>query len=117
MLRAIGARRGQVLRSIVLESILVGLVSAAVGLAAGVGLSFGLRALLSTVGLEIPNGSLVISSATITTAFVVGVTVSVLSAVVPAIRASKVRPIAALRETAIDNSGVSLFSGSPPACW
>ena len=105
------------LRSIVLESILVGIVSAAIGLAAGVGLSFGLRALLSTVGLEIPNGSLVISSATITTAFVVGVTVTLLSAVAPAIRASKVRPIAALRETAIDNSAWVARSGSPPACW
>ncbi len=68
MLRAIGARRGQVLRSVVLESILVGLVSAAVGLAAGVGLSYGLRALLGAGGLEIPSGSLVVSSATITTA-------------------------------------------------
>jgi putative ABC transport system permease protein len=100
MLRAIGARRGQVLRSVVFESILVGLVSAAIGLAVGVGLSYGLRALLGAGGLEIPSGSLVVSSATITTALVVGVTVSVLSAVVPAVRASRVRPIAALRDLA-----------------
>jgi putative ABC transport system permease protein len=108
MLRAIGARRGQVLRSVVLESIMVGLVSAAVGLAVGVGLSFGLRALLAAGGVDIPSGSLVVSSATITTAFVVGVGVSVLSAVMPAVRAGRVRPIAALRDVAVDRSGLSL---------
>jgi len=108
MLRAIGARRGQVLRSIVLESVLVGVVAAAVGLVAGIGLSFGLRALLSSVGLEIPAGDLVISSGTVITAFVVGLTTSVLSALLPAIRASKVRPIAALRDVAVDRSGVSM---------
>ncbi len=109
MLRAIGARRGQVLRSVVLESVVVGVVAAAVGLAAGIGLSFGLRALLAAGGLDIPDGSLVVSSATITTALVVGVVVSVLSAVVPAVRASRVRPIAALRDVAVDRSGSSLW--------
>jgi putative ABC transport system permease protein len=108
MLRAIGARRGQVLRSVVLESMVVGLLSAAVGLAAGVGLSFGLRALLAAGGLETPGGSLVVSSATVTTALVVGVGVSVLSAVVPAVRASRVRPMAALRDVAVDRSSLSL---------
>lgn len=108
MLRAIGARRGQVLRSVLLEAVLVGVVAAAIGLAAGVGLSFGLRALLSTVGLDIPDGALVISSATITTAFAVGVLTSVLSAMVPAWRAGRVRPIAALRDVAVDRSGVSV---------
>ena len=108
MLRAIGARRSQVLRSIVLESVGVGLVAAAIGLVAGVGLSFGLRALLATAGLDIPSGPLVVSSATITTAFVVGVATSVLSAVVPAVRASRVRPVAALREVAVDRSDLSV---------
>ena len=107
MLRAIGARRGQVLGSVVLESIVVGVVSAVIGLAAGVGLSYGLRALLGAGGLEIPSGALVVSSATITTALIVGVTVSVVSAVVPAWRASRVRPIAALRDMAVDRSGLS----------
>jgi putative ABC transport system permease protein len=108
MLRAIGARRGQVLRSVVLESIVVGLVSAAVGLAAGIGLSFGLRALLDAGGVDVPSGSLLVSSATITTALVIGVAVSVFSALVPALRASRVRPIAALRDIAVDRSGLSL---------
>ena len=108
MLRAVGARRGQVLRSVVLESVFVGIVSAAVGLAAGVGLSFGLRALLSSVGLDIPSGPIVVASGTIVTAFLVGVGVSVVSAVLPAVRASRVKPIAALRDVAVDRSGVSI---------
>jgi putative ABC transport system permease protein len=108
MLRAIGARGRQVLWAVLFESVLIGLVSSAIGLAAGVGLSFGLRALLASVGLDIPSGALVISSATVTTAFVIGLTVSVLSALVPALRASRVKPIAALRDVAIDRSGASI---------
>jgi putative ABC transport system permease protein len=108
MLRAIGAKRSQVLRSVVLESVVVGFVSAAVGLVAGIGLSFGLKALLSSVGLEIPSGPVVVSSATVITSFVIGVTVSVVSVILPAIRASRVAPIAALRDVADDRSGVSL---------
>ena len=108
MLRAIGARRSQVLRSIVLEAVLVGVVASGIGLAAGIGLSFGLRSLLASVGLEIPSGPIVVASSTVVTAFVVGVTVSVLSAVMPAVRASRVKPIAALRDVALDRSGVSL---------
>ena len=107
LLRAIGARRSQVLRSVVLESVVVGIVASGVGLLAGVGLSFGLRALLAAAGLEIPSGPIVVSGATIATAFLVGVTVSVLSAVAPAVKASRVRPIAALRDVATDRSGFS----------
>lgn len=107
MLRAIGAKRGQVLRSIVLEAVAVGIVAAAIGLVAGIGLSFGLRALLSGAGLDIPSGSIVVASGTVLTAFVVGVAVSVVSAVAPAVRASRVRPIAALRDVAVDRTGTS----------
>jgi putative ABC transport system permease protein len=108
LLRAIGARRGQVLRSVLLEAVVVGMVAAGVGLVAGIALSFGLRGLLASVGLEIPDGTLVVTAGTVITAFAVGLAASVLSAVVPALRASGVRPIAALREVAIDRSGVSV---------
>ncbi|MGE0795309.1 MAG: ABC transporter permease, partial [Acidimicrobiia bacterium] len=108
MLRAIGSRRSQVLRSVLLEAVLIGAVAAALGLVAGLGLSFGLRALLGTVGLDIPRGSLVIGSDIIVQSVVVGVLTSVLSALVPAIRASRVRPIAALRDVAVDRSSASV---------
>jgi putative ABC transport system permease protein len=108
MLRAIGARSSQVLRAVVLESVIVGVVASAIGLVGGIGLSFALRALLAGVGVEIPSGPLVVSGATVTTAFVVGLTVSILSALVPAFRASRVKPIAALRDVAVDRSGASV---------
>jgi putative ABC transport system permease protein len=108
MLRAIGSRRSQVLRSVLLEAVLIGVVAAALGLVAGVGLSFGLRELLGTVGLDIPRGSLVVDSRIIVQSFAVGVLTSVFSALVPAIRASRVRPIAALRDIAVDRSNASV---------
>jgi putative ABC transport system permease protein len=108
MLRAIGASRRQVVKSVLFESIAVGLVASAVGLGVGVLMSFGLRALLSAVGLDIPGGSVVITPKTVITAFLVGSIVTVLSALAPALRASKVKPIAALRDLAVDNSGASL---------
>jgi putative ABC transport system permease protein len=108
MLRAIGASRAQVVRSVVFESLAVGVVASAVGLGVGVLMSFGLRALLSAVGLEVPSGPIVIAPSTVITAFVVGTAITVISALLPAVRSSRVRPIAALRDVAIDVSGSSL---------
>ena len=108
MLRAIGASRRQVVKSVLFESIAVGLLASAAGLGAGVLMSFGLRTLLGAVGLDVPGGSVVITPQTVVTAFLVGSVVTVLSALAPALRASKVKPIAALRDMAIDNSGASL---------
>ena len=108
MLRAIGASRAQVVRSVVFESVAIGVVASAVGLGVGVLMSFGLRALLSGVGLEVPSGSIVIAPSTVITALVVGTAITVISAVWPAVRSSRVRPIAALRDVAIDVSGSSV---------
>lgn len=108
MLRAIGAGRRQLLRSLIAESAAVGVVAGAIGLAAGVLMSFALRALLAGAGLEIPAGTTVVSTDTIVISFVVGVVVTVVSALAPAVRASRVRPIAALRDVAVDRSGVSI---------
>lgn len=108
MLRAVGASRRQVLRSVLVESIGVGLVASAVGLGLGVLMSFGLRELLGAVGLEIPSGPVVISTATIVTSAIVGVTVTVISAVAPALKASRVKPITALRDVAQDTTGSSV---------
>lgn len=108
MLRAIGASRRQVLGAIVFESFLVGAVASCIGLAGGLGMSIGLRALLGAVGLDIPDGSLVVTAPTVVTAFVIGTTVTALSALAPALRASRVRPIAALRDVATDRSSGSL---------
>ncbi|MGD9701547.1 MAG: ABC transporter permease [Acidimicrobiia bacterium] len=108
LLRAIGAGRAQVLRSVLLEAVAVGLVACAVGLGLGVGMSFGLRELLAQVGLDIPSGPTVITAATIVTSVIVGVVITVASALAPAFRASRVAPIAALRDIAIDRSHLSV---------
>jgi putative ABC transport system permease protein len=84
MLRAVGASRRQVLRSVLLESATIGALSSAVGLGAGVLMSFGLRGLLAFVGLEIPSGDVVVTGGTIATAFIVGISVTMLSSVGPA---------------------------------
>jgi putative ABC transport system permease protein len=108
MLRAVGASRRQVLRSVLLESATIGAVSSAIGLGAGVLMSFGLRGLLTAVGLEIPSGDVVITGGTIATAFTVGITVTMISSIGPALRASRIAPIAALRDTAIESTATSL---------
>ena len=108
MLRAVGASRRQVLRAVLLESAMIGTVASAVGLGAGVLMSFGLRGLLGAVGLKLPSGDVVITSGTVMTAFLVGISVTMVSSFGPAIRASRIRPIAALRDTAIESTITSL---------
>jgi putative ABC transport system permease protein len=107
MLRAIGAGRRQVVQSVLVEATAVGAAACAIGLVLGVGMSFGLRRLLGQVGLDIPSGPTVVSAATILTSVVVGVVVTLVSALAPALRAGRVRPIAALRDVAIDRSHLS----------
>jgi len=108
MLRAIGAGRGQVLRSVLVEAVAVALVSVAAGLGLGVGMSYGLRGLLASVGLDIPSGPIVITTGTVVTAVVVGLVVTLASALAPAVRASRVAPMAALRESSIDRTHLSV---------
>lgn len=107
LLRAIGAGRTQVLTSMLVEAVLVGLVSAIFGLLAGVGLAKGVTALLDAAGADLPTTSLVVRGSTVLFALVVGVLVTLVAAVIPAIRATRVPPLAALREVAIDRSGAS----------
>lgn len=107
MLRTIGASRRQLLWSTTAESAVVGLVAGSVGLLVGIGGSLGLKALIGAVGLEIPSGPTVISTGTVVTAFVVGVVGTVVSAVGPAVRASRVRPIAALRDVGVARATAS----------
>ncbi|MFI6101716.1 ABC transporter permease [Lentzea sp. NPDC051213] len=100
LLRCVGADRGQVFRSVLAEAVFMGLVASVLGILGGLGVSAGLQALISTVGG--PGGEdaqirLPISWVTIAAGFGVGVLVTVLSAVLPARRATRVAPVAALR--------------------
>jgi putative ABC transport system permease protein len=107
LLRAIGASRGQVLLSVLVEAILIGLVAAAVGLVIGVLLGYGALNGLRALGLELPGETIVVAPNTVVLSLVVGVVVTVGAAIVPAIRATRVPPIAALRDVAIDRSSRS----------
>ncbi|SEC08604.1 ABC transporter permease [Rhodococcus koreensis] len=98
LLRAIGASRTQVGRSVVFEALVVGVIGSAIGIAAGVGLAYGLRALLNAFDVGLPEGPLQVGPRTILIALVVGVLVTTVSAYAPARRASKVPPVAAMRE-------------------
>jgi putative ABC transport system permease protein len=107
LLRAVGASRRQVLGSVLLEAVVVGLIAALLGVAAGVGVAAGLRALLSGFGLEIPAGGIVLAPRTVLVSLLTGVLVSAASAVLPARRAAKAPPLAAIRDLAHDSSGQS----------
>lgn len=107
VLRAIGASRRQVLSSVLLESLVVGVLSSAVGLAAGIGVAGLLRSLIEAVGIEVPASDLVVAPASMVTALVVGVVITVASAVLPARRAARIAPVAAMRESAVDSSAGS----------
>lgn len=98
LLRALGASRGQVVRSVLAEALVVGLIASALGLGAGVGVAVGLQALLRAVGADLPSGPLVVTTGTVISCFAVGILVTALAALLPARKASAVPPVAAMRD-------------------
>lgn len=107
LLRAIGASRRQVVGATLTEATAVALVASAAGLLGGVGVAAGLRALFPVIGFPFPEGPLVIGALSMLLPLAVGVVVCLGSALLPAVRAGRTAPLAALRETAVDDSGVS----------
>lgn len=97
LLRAIGATSRQIVRMVATEAALVGLVASALGVGAGILLAFGMREVLGLVGFTFPRGDLVVETRTIVLGMVVGVVITVTSALLPAFKASSVPPVAALR--------------------
>jgi putative ABC transport system permease protein len=100
LLRAIGAKRRQVLGSLLLEALALGVLASAAGFALGIGVAKGLKWLMDSVGLALPFTSLQIEASQVLICLAVGVGVTVASAMVPARRATKVLPIEALRDSA-----------------
>jgi putative ABC transport system permease protein len=107
LLRALGASRRQVLGAALLESAIVGLVGAAFGVLAGIGLAAGMLSLMEGAGFGLPTDGLALTGSTAVTAVLVGLGVTVLGGLVPAWKSSRVAPLAALRDVAIDHSGSS----------
>ncbi|MEX2421631.1 MAG: FtsX-like permease family protein [Actinomycetota bacterium] len=98
LLRALGGSRRQVLTSVILEAIVVGVVASAIGVLAGIGIAVGLQGLLSAFGIDLPSTGIQLKARTIVVAMLVGVVVTVVAAIVPARHAASVAPIQALRE-------------------
>lgn len=104
MLRTLGAGRPQILRTVLIEGLLIGLFASIVGILVGIGLAEGLSALLKTVGAELPSKALVIAPRTIIVSLGIGVGVTLVASLLPALRATRVPPIAALSEALIAKS-------------
>ncbi|MBV9819410.1 MAG: FtsX-like permease family protein [Solirubrobacterales bacterium] len=99
-LRTLGASRRQVLRAILVESLMVGLLASVVGMLVGLGLAQGLFALFNALGLTLPTSGTIIEARTVIVSILVGVVVTMLASLRPALRATRVEPIAAVREGA-----------------
>jgi putative ABC transport system permease protein len=99
-LRTIGASRRQVLGSVILEALVIGVLASLTGLFLGLALAKGLTALFDAIGFDLPKTGLVFAGRTIVVSLVAGVLVTLVAGVFPAIRATRVPPIAAVREGA-----------------
>ncbi|MEU5683695.1 hypothetical protein DEJ48_37185 [Streptomyces venezuelae] len=105
LLRALGADRRQVRRSVLVEALLLGLVGATLGLAAGIGLALGLIELMGLLGMNLKSTEMVIGWGTPVASYVVGVGVTFVAAYLPARRAAHVSPMAALADAEIAGVG------------
>ncbi|TWG03644.1 putative ABC transport system permease protein [Streptomyces brevispora] len=99
LMRAIGSSRKQVNRSVLLEAVLLGIVGSLLGVAAGVGLAVGLMKVMGAVGMELSTQDLTVAWTTPVIGLALGIVVTVLAAYLPARRAGKVSPMAALRDS------------------
>ncbi|CAM5663216.1 ABC transporter permease OS=Streptomyces alboniger OX=132473 GN=CP975_14320 PE=3 SV=1 [Streptomyces alboniger] len=105
LMRAIGSSRKQVNRSVLVEAVLLGVVGSVLGVGAGIGLAVGLMKLMSGIGMELSTDDLTIAWTTPVVGMVLGIVVTVLAAYLPARRAGKVSPMAALRDAGTPADG------------
>ncbi len=99
-LRTVGASRRQILTSIMIEALVTGVLASLVGLAVGVALAKGLFALFDAVGFTLPNSGLILTGTAVAIALAAGILVTLVASLRPALRATRVPPLAAVREGA-----------------
>jgi putative ABC transport system permease protein len=99
-LRTVGASRRQVLLSVIVEALVIGVIASIVGLFAGLGLAKGLNAIFVAAGVDLPQTGLVFAGRTVVVSLVVGIVITLVAGLFPAVRATRVPPIAAVREGA-----------------
>ncbi|HEY3868299.1 MAG TPA: FtsX-like permease family protein [Actinocrinis sp.] len=107
LLRAIGATRRQVTTGLLLEAALIGAAGSVLGLGGGIAITAGLKGAFSGLGIALPAQGLVFTPAAIAASVLVGIAVTLVAAITPAVRAGRVSPVEALRETDTDRSGDS----------
>ncbi|MEV5101508.1 ABC transporter permease [Streptomyces massasporeus] len=107
LLRALGASRRQVTGAALVEAGAVAVTASLAGLAGGIGIAAGLQALFPAIGFPFPEGDLVVTGLSMGLPLAVGIVVCLGSALLPAVRAGRTAPLAALRERAVDTSGAS----------
>ena len=105
LMRALGASRRQVLGSVLLEAVVVGIIASVIGLAAGVAVAFGLKAMLAALGFGLPTSGIVFTARTALVAGLAGLAVTLVAAVSPARKAAKVPPVAAMQEMSAGSTG------------
>ncbi|MGI9598360.1 MAG: ABC transporter permease [Acidimicrobiales bacterium] len=108
LLRALGARRYQITLSMLGEALVVGLVASGIGLVAGVGVAWLLKQLLAGVGFPIPASGIVFTTGTVIWSVVIGIGMTMVSAIAPSRRSGSVAPMEALRIAAVERAGVSV---------
>jgi putative ABC transport system permease protein len=116
LLRTLGASRRQVLSTVVGEAAVIGVTGAGLGLVAGIGAATGLRSMLKAVGIDLPYSGNVFHARTAIVAVVLGIVVPLVAALTPALRATRVAPMAALRQAELPEGRerswkIALFSG------
>ena len=105
LLRTLGASRGQVLRSVLAETFVIGVLASLLGIAAGLALAPGLAALLASFGIDLGSTSTVLEPRTVIAGLAVGIVATVVSGFVPARRATRIEPVAAMRDSVLPDAG------------
>jgi len=113
-LRTIGATRRQIRTSVLVEGGVIGVLASVLGLFLGLGLAKGLQRLFVALGINLPHAGTIFATRTIVISMVVGTLVTVLASLLPALRATRVEPIAAVREGVLPPSRLARF-GTPVA--
>ncbi len=107
LLRAIGASRRQVMTSVIIEALVVGLLASIIGMGLGILLAIGLNSLMQAIGFSGPDTPIVVPASAAISSILVGTFITVASAIFPARRAATIPPVAAMRDVAIDRTGAS----------
>ena len=102
LMRAIGATRRQIMNATMVEALLIGVLASVTGLVAGLGIAAGLKGVFDAFGLNLPAGGLTLKASSAIVGIVVGILVTVMAAIFPARKGSRVAPIEALRASAVE---------------